>query len=164
MSFINESEDTKNIKVREYIDSINQELHADYLKKAKSDQETYDYWTQEIKNFTLGYTTAIKVLNENQSILNSEEFEDEPRLEDCLIRESEIEMLNDVNIIKQIISGASTLQKLWNKSSNVLTAYYIVANQLFDQKKFVESHNVFSFSHINQSKYPMFLDGKGCSK
>ncbi|MCE5318857.1 MAG: hypothetical protein LLG04_16035, partial [Parachlamydia sp.] len=61
------------------------------------------------------------------------------------------------------ISGSMTLQELWRTPSNTLIIYYTVGNDLFDQKKYLEAHHVFSFLTLMNQNIPCFWIGKGAT-
>lgn len=141
---------------------LSQQLSSDELRKTHSDQECYNYWKQEISDFTDGYNKSIEFLRENPSIFL--ELDDKnTTIDNCIISNCDFELLNSTDNVSKIISNSTTLQHLWNKSANVLTLFYCIANRLFEQRKLIECRQVFTFLTFMNPNIPSFWVGKGAA-
>ncbi|MFI5343107.1 MAG: hypothetical protein ACHQUC_02680 [Chlamydiales bacterium] len=141
---------------------ISEELKSDSIKERQFKQEESTYWNEEIKSCSLGYKIAIQVLLENPIIFSNPLLQDEEKqitFEDCLIKNTDLNRLNDYKKTDEE-TASPTLQQLWNKSSKVLLAFYIAAQTLFEQKKFIEAHHVFTFLTILNQNIASFWIGR----
>lgn len=142
---------------------ISQELNSDNINTIRAEKKKFDYWNNEINSAVLGYNSGILYLTENTSVFNDPELKDDESgvtLQDCIITTSDLERLKGVDEKDNSIAY-SNLQKLFGKSSKVLVAFYLAAQKLFEQKKYTESLNIFTFLTIMNQNIPSFWIGRG---
>lgn len=133
------------------------------MREKQADILACNYWNEIIKESSAGYNIAIKFLETNHNIFDNIELKENEKitLDNCLIKDSDLEVISNIENVNKIISGSTTLQEFWKKPASVLIVFYIVAQILFAEKKFNESHAIFSFLTLLNQNIQSFWIGMG---
>ncbi len=148
-------------RLRSNVSMVSQELKSDKSREEQLSSEKRILLNRDLKNFKNGYETIIKFLNEDPKFFQNYELQEMNialGLEDCIIDNSHLKILNDLEAFSKVISGTSTIQQLWNISSDVLVVYYVIGDSLFQEKKFLDAENVFTFlTQVNPYIYSFWI-------
>lgn len=151
-------------QLQRQLSPISHELQSEIFREEQQERKIFDYWTHEIKSYGAGYRMGIQFLREHPDVF--EEFRNSENnvkvsLEDCIVKDTDIEIFNNPQKLSEVLLGTSTFQELCNKPAQVLFAFYTAGKSLFEEKKFIDAHHVFSFLTLMNQGIPCFWVGRG---
>lgn len=145
---------------------VSQELKADEVRKAQKIESDTNVIKEELDYCAQGYDIAIKQLEEHPELFKDPALIGDERdlsRDDCLLKACDLELLKDKEAMGDILMAKREHE--WDISSNVLMLFYVVAQRLFDQKRFTEAQNIYIFlTLINRAIHSFWIGRAACAE